>query len=68
MRVTNEVQPAVAVIAFAAWLSTRKQSITIGSTHDAARLAFLAGEFIKSQGFEEPAEGWDKELKPYPDC
>ena len=62
----NNVDPAAAVIAFAAWLTCRSTPVTFGSGHDAAPAAELAEAFRISQGYSIPEEGWDRRLLPYP--
>lgn len=62
----ESLTPAEAVFAFAGWLTSRKQSVTFGSTHEAAIAAELASEFTKSQGLQKFREDFHKHLMPYP--
>jgi hypothetical protein len=58
--------PAEAITAFAAWLTTRRATLVIGANHDAAEMAMLVGQFIDSQRWRRPRDGWENALQPYP--
>lgn len=62
----NGTSPSEALFAFVAWLTCRDQAVTFGARHDAAPAADLVAAFCASQGFAEPTEGWEKQLRPYP--
>ena len=57
---TGVLSGAEAVIAFAGWLTTRKDPITFSTAHDSAGPCSLAKEFCKAQGLADPREGWTK--------
>jgi len=50
------ITPAEAVIGFAAWLTTRKETIAVGSTNDASPAAELANLFCRVNELGEPRE------------
>lgn len=60
------ITPSEAVFAFAAWLTCRSEAVTLGSTHDAAGVAELAGAFVASQGLAQPRDEYHQRLRPYP--
>ncbi|WP_129448156.1 hypothetical protein [Methylibium sp. Pch-M] len=51
------VLPSEAVYGFAAWLTCRPATLTVGSFHEASSMAELVGEFINANGFEPPRDG-----------
>ena len=57
------LSPSEALYGFAGWLTTRRQSVTASSRHDAARWAELVQTFAATNDLEDPREGWHKELK-----
>jgi hypothetical protein len=63
---STEISPAAVVYAFAAWLTTRRDPVTFGATHDAAPAAELVAAFCESQGFAELKDPWHFAIKPYP--
>lgn len=60
------VDPATAVLGFAAWLTGRRDALTISAEHDAAIVAELVDTFRQSQGWAEPPEDFTTQLRPYP--
>jgi hypothetical protein len=60
------LSPSEAVCGFAGWLTCRDESVTFGSTHDAAPAACLVDAFCKSQGLQPPRDEWANALRPYP--
>ena len=58
----DKLNASEAIYGFAAWLTTRDESITAGSTHDAAVWAEKVDEFCKVNHLEEPREGWQNNL------
>lgn len=57
---------ATALYGFAGWLTCRREAVTFGATHGAARPAELVAEFIEAQGWAPPPERFTDSLKPYP--
>jgi len=51
-----KVLPSEALYGFAAWLTTRDEAITFGSTHDAAVVADVVNQYCKAQGYEDPRD------------
>lgn len=51
---TSSLSPSEEVWAFAGWLTTRSESMTFGATEDAAQMADLVVEFLKSRRLQEP--------------
>lgn len=49
--------PKEAVFAFAAWLSTREEPVTISASHDSAIVAQLVGAFCEANGLAEGSWG-----------
>ena len=64
MKIVKEsLSPSGAVYGFAAWLTTREKPLTLSSHHDAAIVAELVDEFIKTQNLEEPRDNYADDLK-----
>ena len=47
-----------AIYAFAAWLTTRDESITISAKHDAGSVASLVDQFVKHNKWAEPGKNY----------
>jgi len=62
----GEPTPSEAVYAFAAWLTTRKHAVTLGSTQGAAIVAELVSLFVDSQGWDQPRNDYTDYLRAYP--
>lgn len=62
----HQTTPSEAVYAFAGWLTSRKDEITMSGHHNAAPVADLVAAFCKSQEFAPPVDDYPKYLKPYP--
>lgn len=62
----GEPTASEAVYAFSAWLTTRDQSVVIGSTHDAAVVAELVSLFVDSQEWAQPRDDYIDRLRSYP--
>ena len=62
----QEPTASEAVYAFSAWLTTRDQDVTIGSTQDAAPIANLVSLFVDSQGWDQPRSDYTDYLRAYP--
>jgi len=56
-----------ALYAFAGWLTTRGTPVTLSGHHDAGVAANLVHKFCQSQELEEPRDGWDSLIQPYPE-
>ena len=59
----GKLKPSEAVFGFAAWLTTREQPITMGSSNDCAPVAELVGRFNKTNKLEDPKDKWADNLK-----
>lgn len=55
-----------AVYGLLGWLTSRKEAVTLGSQHNAAIAAELAGEFCKANDLAEPRAEWGKNLLHFP--
>jgi hypothetical protein len=53
-----------AVFAFAGWLTSRDEPVTMSAVHDAAGPADLVAKFNERQGLADPRSGWDRSIKP----
>lgn len=51
-----KVLPSEALYGFAAWLTTRDEAITLGSTHDASVVADVVKQYCEAQGYENPRD------------
>ncbi len=49
-----------ALFGFMGWLTSRKQSETFSSNHDAARAVDLVSEFMNVNNLAEPRDDWTK--------
>lgn len=56
------LNPSEAVYGFASWLTVRKQSLTVGSMHDAAPVAQLVKEYCEAQQLPPVSENYPKNL------
>lgn len=54
--------PAEAVFGVFAWLTTRKESVTLSSCHDSATAAELAARFCAANDLGECRESWPENL------
>ena len=63
---SEKLSGSEAVYAFAAWLTTRDNKITMSASNDAAAVAELVEIFNKKQNLEEPREdgSWTDEIIP----
>jgi hypothetical protein len=55
-----------ALYGFAAWLTCREESVTLGANHDAAGAAELVSQFVTSQSLPELSDAYPGNLKPSP--
>lgn len=53
----EKVTASEAVYGFAAWLTCRRQAITIGTTHDAASVANLVKQWCDTNNLPPPRDG-----------
>lgn len=61
-KVAKTLNPSEAVYGFAAWLTTRSESITIGSVHDAAPVTDLVNTFCKINNLPKVSSDWPNNL------
>jgi len=59
----KKLSPSEALYGFIAWLTTRKEILTLGSSKDCAPFPPLIAKFCEVNGLEEPRPGWDLALK-----
>lgn len=64
--IKTDVLPAEAIIGFASWLTTREAPVTISAWDDAAKVAELADQYIKCQGWQAAREDFTDRLQPGP--
>ena len=50
----NTLTPSEAIYAFCAWLTTRKETIQMGSFSDCAPVANVINEFMKANNLDNP--------------
>lgn len=53
-----------AVYAFAGWLTSRPEAVTMSAWHDAAGPADLCAKFNERQGLADPRPDWDRGITP----
>lgn len=56
------LNPSEAVYGFAAWLTTRSESIIIGSNHNATPIVDLVASFCKENNLPEVSPDWPNNL------
>jgi hypothetical protein len=61
----STVSPSEALYAFMGWLTTRNNPVTFSGSHDAGEAVNLIKQFTDSQGWGEPRDHWDKNIKSY---
>lgn len=54
----KQLSASEAVFGLLGWLTSRRESVTFGSVHDAGVAAELAQVFIDTNGLDEPRAGW----------
>ena len=54
---TEKITASEAVYGFAAWLTTRDEPVTFGSSHDSAGPAELVKQYTEHNGMEPPRDG-----------
>lgn len=47
-----------AIYGFAAWLTCRPEAVSVGSTHDAAKVAELCKEWCEANGLPEVTDAY----------
>jgi len=52
------LRPSEAVYGFAAWLTCRKDTLKIGSSHDASQIAELCKLFCEENYLSDPGDNW----------
>jgi len=58
----KELSASEALYGFGGWLTTRKDSVTMSSTHNAGIVAELIDQFCKTNSLPEPREDWSDNL------
>lgn len=66
IEMADRLSPSEAVYAFAAWLTSRVETLRAGLAHDAAPMARLVEQFCRSQSLSPPRAGWTAFLNCYP--
>jgi len=59
---TDTLTASEALFGFMGWLTSRKESVTFSSSHNAAIAADLVAEFCKANNLEEPRNDWHLSL------
>lgn len=62
------VSPSEALYGFAAFLTCRPGTLTVGAKHNAAPMANLVRDYCEVQEFREPRDGWTDRLKVMPEA
>lgn len=60
--IQEDLSGSEAVYGFAAWLTGRKESVTMSATHNAGSVAELVAKFCKTNKLSEPRENWTDDL------
>lgn len=63
-KTAREWRPSEAVYAFAGWLTSRREPVTMSATHDAAEPARLVASFIDRHSLSDLRDGWEKQIVP----
>ena len=56
------LSPSEAIFGFCAWLTTRKETITFGSSEDCSQIPDLIKEFCDANNLERPKNYWERNL------
>lgn len=59
-RMDKDLLPAEALFGFMAWLTTRREVVTVSAAHDAAPIADLVGRFCEVNSLQEPRDNYTK--------
>ena len=62
-RSTFELSGSEAVYGFAAWLTTRREPITMSAAHDSSDPAVLVDRFCMANELQTPRSGWNRKLR-----
>ncbi len=62
---SGQVWPSEALYAFMGWLTARPKPVTFSVSNYAGEAVELIKQFVNNQGWAEPRDGWDKNIKPY---
>ena len=60
----DKLSGAEAIYAFCAWLTTRKQPVTMSSRHNCAVIPPLIKHFCETQGLDKPRDDYHEKIKP----
>ncbi len=58
----NKLSASEALIGFAGWITTRDKKMCAGANEEGGQWAEAVDLFCKTNGLEEPRDGWDKNL------
>ncbi len=58
----NKMNGSESIFGFVGWLTTRRESITMGAAYDAAAPCDLIAEFCRVNNLPEPRQGWEDNL------
>ncbi len=67
MAAAEGLNPREAVSAFAAWMTTRDDTITIGASHEVPPIPQLVKAFCDSQGLALVRDDFADRIAPYPE-
>lgn len=63
----GDVTPTEALFGFAAWLTCRPGTLTLGAAHESGQVVPLIEQYRHSQGWPAPREDYTTRLRPMPD-
>lgn len=58
----DELSASEALFGFMGWLTTRKETLNIGSEHECGEIASLIGEWCDRNTLSKPRDGWENKL------
>ena len=58
----DKLTAAEAVYGFAAWLTTRDEITTMGSSQECSNIAKLCEQFVQENDLNHPRDGWENNL------
>jgi len=56
------LSPSEALYGFAGWITTREKKMCAGSHEECGQWADAVNKFCKTNGLDDPRDGWEKNL------